>query len=569
MRYAELVEQRPRRHPGYGAEFRDQMRLIVVAGKSGDRRPVGLTFLAPSLYRATKARQLGERLWTQANAFAEYATQVSFAHPELERDGVHAFARESVRGCKHESCTSALRPRELETFGDCAVQDCRRFEGIARVGKPIEEAARDGTAPEILERDNASGHGRRRHAQHCLSCPQVQARGHEALSATEQLSLHPLSSAQRVNVEPLLQRGPEANDEMRLGTRNGDPLLVTVALVHEQRRHSGRTRRPRRRRRNTRQARNGARVHGTIVSGRARQRNLWHADVRFFQSAQCSHCYVLQMKILVTGATGKVGSRLAKRLAQRGHQLRALVRDRTRAADLLGHGIELAQGDLLDLDSLAAAVLGVDAVVHCAAFFRGATAEQAHSVNDLGTQHLANAARAASVKRFVFTSTGLVYGPTGGRTVSEDAPCAPVDGYPLSKLAAERFLLALPDFDVRIVRLPFVYGDGDPHIAEAVPMMRGFPPAQRMSIAHHADVAQAIARVLDAVSPAHRLYNVVDDEAPDLATLFASVGEPPPDGSNAERARAFDSPMDGRRIREDLGFKPDFPRLADAIAARA
>jgi hypothetical protein len=77
---------------------------------------------------------------------------------------------------------------------------------------------------------------------------------------------------------------------MRLGTRNGDTLLVTVALVHEQRRHSRRSRRPRRGRRDTPQARNGARVHGSIVSAGARQRNLWSADVRFFQSAQCSNC---------------------------------------------------------------------------------------------------------------------------------------------------------------------------------------------------------------------------------------------------------------------------------------
>jgi len=275
------------------------------------------------------------------------------------------------------------------------------------------------------------------------------------------------------------------------------------------------------------------------------------------------------MKILVTGATGKVGSRLAKRLAERGHDIRALVRDRARAADLLGDGIELAPGDLLDAASLAAAVQGVDAVVHCAAFFRGATAEQAHQINDLGTQHLANAARDASVKRFVFTSTGLVYGHNGGLLAREDDPCAPVDGYPLSKLAAERFLFTLEGLDVRVVRLPFVYGDGDAHIAEAVPMMRGFPASQRMSLAHHADVARAIACVLDATSPTYRIYNLTDDEAPDLATLFASVGEPAPDGSNAARARAFDSLMDGRRIREDLGFKPEFPRLADAIAAKA
>ena len=291
--------------------------------------------------------------------------------------------------------------------------------------------------------------------------------------------------------------------------------------------------------------------------------------VRFLQAAKCAGGYAPHMKILVTGATGKVGSRLAKRLAQRGDQVRALVREESRAANLREAGIELAVGDLLKVDSLAAAVRGVDGVVHCAAFFRGATPEQAHAVNDLGTQNLATAARGASVKRFVFTSTGLVYGPTGGRLAQEDDPCAPAAAYPVSKLAAERFLLALEGLDVHVLRLPFVYGDGDPHIAEALPMMQGFPPAQRMSIGHHADVAQAVARLLDTPSPAHRIYNVVDDEASDLATLFASVGSPPPDGSNAESARAFDTLMDGRRIREDLGFKPQFPRLADALAAGA
>lgn len=275
------------------------------------------------------------------------------------------------------------------------------------------------------------------------------------------------------------------------------------------------------------------------------------------------------MKILLTGATGKVGSRLAKRLATRGDRVRALVRDPARARDVETSGVELVRGDLLDAASLAVAVQGVDAVVHCAAFFRGATPEEAHAVNDLGTQHLAHAAQAASVRRFVFTSTGLVYGHNGGRLANEDHVCAPVDAYPLSKLAAERFLLGLDGIDVRILRLPFVYGDGDPHIADVVPMMRGFPPKQRMTIGHHADIAQAVTLVLDAPSPAHRIYNVVDDEAPDFATLFASVGEPPPDGSTAERARNFDMLIDGARIRADLGFSPKYPRLADAIAAGA
>jgi hypothetical protein len=81
--------------------------------------------------------------------------------------------------------------------------------------------------------------------------------------------------------------------------------------------------------------------------------------------------------------------------------------------------------------------------------------------------------------------------------------------------------------------------------------------------------AAAVALVLDAPSPLHRIYNVVDDEAPDLATLSASVCAPPPDGSAAEAAQADDVLLDGRRLHEDLGFKAEYPRLQDAIDAGA
>ncbi|ENZ79071.1 MULTISPECIES: NAD-dependent epimerase/dehydratase family protein [Ralstonia] len=275
------------------------------------------------------------------------------------------------------------------------------------------------------------------------------------------------------------------------------------------------------------------------------------------------------MKILVTGATGKIGSRLVRDLTRRGYQVRALVRDRLHAAQLEGDHVEVAEGDLLDADSLAAAVPGTDVVVHCAAFFRGATVEQAYSTNDLGTRSLAAAARAASVNRFIFMSTGLVYGPTRGLTASEVDPCAPTMAYPMSKLAAERFLLGLDDLDVRVLRLAFVYGDGDPHVQELIPLMQGWPANQRMSVVHHADVAQAVVRVLEASALSHRIYNVVDDEAPTIAELFASVGAEPPNGSTPERAADFDTLLEGRRVREDLDFKPKFSRFADALSAHA
>lgn len=275
------------------------------------------------------------------------------------------------------------------------------------------------------------------------------------------------------------------------------------------------------------------------------------------------------MKLLLTGATGKVGSRLLGRLLAQGHQVTALVRDTARARDMLGTEVSIAAGDLLDAASLARALAGMEAVIHCAAFFRGATSEQAHATNQDGTRHLAEAARKAGARRFVFASTGLVYGPSPGRLVNEDDACAPVDAYPLSKLAAERALLAMPELDVRVLRFPFVYGDGDRHIEEIAAFARGFAPDQRMSIAHHQDIAQSVIRLLEAAAPGHRLYNVVDDHAPTFSELMAAVGQPAPDGTQAERGAAFGALMDGSRLRQELGFAPVYPRLQDAVRAGA
>lgn len=73
--------------------------------------------------------------------------------------------------------------------------------------------------------------------------------------------------------------------------------------------------------------------------------------------------------------------------------------------------------------------------------------------------------------------------------------------YPESKAEAERGLLALKGLDVRIGRLPFVYGEGDPHLADSLHWAIGWAPHQRLQMAHHADVAQADA---SAVRAGHR-----------------------------------------------------------------
>jgi uncharacterized protein YbjT (DUF2867 family) len=109
--------------------------------------------------------------------------------------------------------------------------------------------------------------------------------------------------------------------------------------------------------------------------------------------------------ILVTGATGNVGSALLHRLVSDGHPVRALVRDPRR----LGPDrvrVQIALGDLSDASSFRHALRGVHTVVHLAAAIRdqerqGATIEE---VNALGTLRLVQAAERAGVERFVFFS---------------------------------------------------------------------------------------------------------------------------------------------------------------------
>lgn len=76
------------------------------------------------------------------------------------------------------------------------------------------------------------------------------------------------------------------------------------------------------------------------------------------------------MKIFVTGATGKVGSRFVPYLLKQGHEVRILVRNLEGASTLKEQGAEVILGDLLDNENLVEAVRGVDAVVHIAAQFR-------------------------------------------------------------------------------------------------------------------------------------------------------------------------------------------------------
>ncbi|MER3414797.1 MAG: hypothetical protein C4297_01095 [Gemmataceae bacterium] len=170
-------------------------------------------------------------------------------------------------------------------------------------------------------------------------------------------------------------------------------------------------------------------------------------------------------RILITGATGFIGCRVAEMLHVReGVPVRALVHSPARAARLARLPVELVQGDLADPGQVRQMVEGCDAVVHCAIGREWGDPRRIFDITVGGTKRLAEAALAAGVKRFVHVSTISVMGPDTRMTgeVDETWPIAPERGnvYGESKAAAEWAIHAfvrrgLPAVVVRPAR---VYG---------------------------------------------------------------------------------------------------------------
>jgi dihydroflavonol-4-reductase len=113
------------------------------------------------------------------------------------------------------------------------------------------------------------------------------------------------------------------------------------------------------------------------------------------------------MKTLVTGATGFLGSHVARQLAERGNEVRVLVRPSSDLRALEGFAAERCVGDLRDRESLSRALEGVSRVFHVAADYRlwSRNPREIYESNVTGTKNLLEAANKAGVEKFVYTST--------------------------------------------------------------------------------------------------------------------------------------------------------------------
>jgi dihydroflavonol-4-reductase len=266
------------------------------------------------------------------------------------------------------------------------------------------------------------------------------------------------------------------------------------------------------------------------------------------------------MRVLVTGATGKMGNAVARRLAERGDEVVALVRDVAAARTALPAGVELARGDVNDPASLRTACDGVEGVFNCMGLFEQWLADDARfeEVNAQGALNVITAARQAGARRAVHTSTFDVFHAERGGTMSEaDLATYPKGtAYERSKQHAEELVLAearagAPDFELVIVNPAGIYGPGPWH-----------------SSGLDGGIRDAIRRRLPAVPPGGMTLCLVDDAADGHIAAFDR-------GRPGERYILGDGFATMREIvseavdEADRGFVPPTlpPRLARGIAA--
>jgi len=170
-------------------------------------------------------------------------------------------------------------------------------------------------------------------------------------------------------------------------------------------------------------------------------------------------------RVVITGATGFIGSHLVRRYQELGAKVRVLVRPNAHGALFLGDNIELVLGDLRNKASMVGLCKDADLVFHLGATQEfGLRDSEFLDINVGGTERLIQLARQDRVRRFLLVSSGGVHHNDSGEPVDEDSPVRSGNIYFESKIKAEAIARDLYRNDpgcLTIVRPSFVYGPGD------------------------------------------------------------------------------------------------------------
>lgn len=319
---------------------------------------------------------------------------------------------------------------------------------------------------------------------------------------------------------------------------------------------------------------------------------------------------------LVTGATGALGPAVVNRLAAGGYRVR-VYGNAEPAPSLYRAPVEVFTGDICDRERLRAALDGVSQVAHLAALLHindpaPELRAEYERVNVGGTQAVLDSALRAGVGRVVLLSTIAVYGYNRRIVLTEETAPQPATMYAETKLAAEKLTLNACGANGKplgcVLRLAAVYGarvkGNYSRLVEALARGRFIPigdGCNRRTLVHEKDVAVAVVLALQSAQAAGKVYNVTDGTVSMLREIIAAIclalGRRPPQArvpvwaaraplSLADQVAALtrqrlpvssalldkyleDVAVDGRKLMEELGFRPAYDLRAgwlDAVA---
>lgn len=227
------------------------------------------------------------------------------------------------------------------------------------------------------------------------------------------------------------------------------------------------------------------------------------------------------MKVLVTGGTGFVGSHVTRAALAAGHQVRLLARDPSKIKPVYEPNgftpADVVTGDMLDARSVARAISGCDAVVHCAAAIgvssvRGSPGDTSGNLE--GARNVFEAARAAGCDPVIYTSSTAAFLPAADPVLTPATPLAePLSAYGASKRDTEALAAKLRADGVPVISLVMggVYGPDSPNIDGASASIIGamdavmLAPPGGVGVIDVRDLAELVARLLVPGQPTRRI----------------------------------------------------------------
>jgi nucleoside-diphosphate-sugar epimerase len=239
------------------------------------------------------------------------------------------------------------------------------------------------------------------------------------------------------------------------------------------------------------------------------------------------------LKILLTGASGFVGSHILDRLRQRGIATALLLRPSSSQRFIAPHlaDVELRPGSITDPESLQRAMAGITHVIHCAGATRASRISGFYAVNQAGTRNVVNAinGQPGRIQRLVHISSLAAAGPAPPeQPVREQDPPRPVSEYGKSKLAGELEVRNHCRAEHVILRPPAVYGPRDTEFLRLFQAVkRHLLPkpggGQALSLVFVRDLAEVVVTCLDHPAAAGQTYFVAAREVVTARSLAEEI----------------------------------------------